>query len=148
MVTATALTSILFGIPSGMLADKFGRKKVLYFVIPLFWAANLILVWAPSPAFLLIAGMLLGFYYIMSPITGAIEMEVVPAEQMGRWIGMNHFVKSVFGAAMALLGGVIWDRLGPQYVFYLYIGIDVLLRIPLLISMPETLANKAKQAEG
>ena len=148
MVTATALTSILFGIPSGMLADKFGRKKVLYFVIPLFWAANLILVWAPSPAFLLIAGMLLGFYYIMSPITGAIEMEVVPAEQMGRWIGMNHFVKSVFGAAMALLGGVIWDRLGPQYVFYLYIGIDVLLRIPLLISMPETLANKAKQAES
>ena len=139
MVTATALTSIVFGLPSGIFADKFGRKKVLYTLIPLFWAANLVLIWAPSPAFLIVAGVLLGFYYIMSPITGAIEMEVVPAEQMGRWIGMNHLVKSLFGAAMALIGGIIWDRIGPQYVFLIYIGIDLIFRIPLLISMPETL---------
>ena len=142
MVTATALTTIVFGLPSGMLADKYGRKKVLYFLIPLFWAANLILVWAPSPAFLIFSGILLGFYYIMNPITGAIEMEVVPAEQMGRWIGMNHLVKSFFGAAMALIGGLIWDKIGPQYVFLIYIGIDLVFRIPLLISMPETLAHK------
>ena len=144
MVTATALTSIVFGLPSGILADKIGRKKVLYLLIPLFWAANLILVWAPSPGFLILSGVLIGFYYIMSPITGAIEMEVVPAEQMGRWLGMNHLVKSLFGAAMALLGGLIWDQIGPQYVFFIYIGIDLFFRIPLLISMPETLADKGK----
>lgn len=143
MVTATALTSIVFGLPSGIFADKFGRKKVLYTLIPLFWAANLILIWAPSPAFLIVAGVLLGFYYIMSPITGAIEMEVVPAEQMGRWIGMNHLVKSLFGAAMALIGGIIWDKIGPQYVFLIYISIDLIFRIPLLISMPETLNDSA-----
>ena len=144
MVTATALTSIFFGLPSGILADKFGRKKVLYLLIPLFWAANLILVWAPSPGFLILSGVLIGFYYIMSPITGAIEMEVVPAEQMGRWLGMNHLVKSLFGAAMALLGGLIWDKIGPQYVFFIYIGIDLFFRIPLLISMPETLTDQGK----
>ena len=143
MVTATALTTIVFGLPSGMVADRIGRKKVLYLLIPLFWAANLVLVWAPSPAFLILSGILLGFYYIMSPITGAIEMEVVTAEQMGRWIGMNHLVKSFFGAAMALVGGLIWDKIGPQYVFLIYIGIDLVFRIPLLISMPETLASKA-----
>ena len=143
MVTATALTSIAFGLPSGIVADKIGRKKTLYILIPLFWAANLILVWAPSPAFLILSGILLGFYYIMSPIMGAIEMELVPAEQMGRWIGMNQLVKSFFGAGMALLGGFIWDKIGPQYVFFIYVGIDVIFRIPLLASMPETLADKA-----
>ena len=139
MVTATALTSIVFGLPSGVLADKIGRKKALYLIIPLFWAGTLLLVFAPSPAFLILAGVLIGFYYIMSPITGAIEMEIVPAEQMGRWIGMNQLVKSFFGAGMALLGGFIWDKLGPQYVFFSYVAIDLLFRVPLLISMPETL---------
>ena len=77
----------------------------------------------------------------MSPIAAAVEMELVPAEQMGRWLGMNHLVKSLFGAAMALLGGLIWDKIGPQYVFLIYIGIDLVFRVPLLISMPETLTS-------
>lgn len=66
-------------------------------------------------------------------------MEIVPAEQMGRWIGMNQLVKSFFGAGMDLLGGLIWDKLGPQYVFFIYVGIDLLFRVPLLVSLPETL---------
>lgn len=146
MVTATALTSIVFGLPTGVLADKIGRKRTLYLLIPMFWAANLILVWAPSPFFLILAGILLGFYYVMSPITGAIEMELVTAEQIGRWLGLNHLVKSLFGAAMALLGGFIWDRLGPHYVFLIYVGIDIFLRIPLLASMPETLSRKVRES--
>jgi hypothetical protein len=61
---------------------------------------------------------------------------------MGRWIGFNLMVKSFFGALMALVGGLIWDKIGPQYVFLIYIGIDLVIRIPLLMSMPETLAGK------
>ena len=53
-------------------------------------------------------------------------------------------VKSLFGAAMALLGGLIWDQIGPQYVFFIHLGIDLFFRIPLLISMPETLADQGK----
>jgi MFS family permease len=147
MVTGTALTSIAFGFPTGVLADKIGRKKTLYMLIPLFWAANLVLVFAPSPAFLILSGILLGFYFIMGPITGAIEMELVPADQMGRWIGLNRLVKAVFGAGMALVGGIIWDKIGPQYVFLIYIGID-LVRIPLLMGIPETLHKVKPEAVG
>jgi MFS family permease len=142
MVTGTALASIIFGLPSGVLADKIGRKKTLYILIPLFWAANIILVWAPSSAFLILAGILLGFCNIIGPITGAIEMELFPAEQMGRWLGINRLVKAFFGAGMALIGGLIWDKIGPQYVFLIYVGIDLIFRIPLLVSMPETLIGK------
>lgn len=141
MVTGAALTSIVFGLPSGVLADRIGRKKTLFILTPLFWAANLILVWAPSPVFLILSGILLGFLHISGPITGAIEMELLPAEQMGRWLGLNRLVKSFFGAGMALVGGLIWDNIGPQYVFLVYVGLDLMLRIPLLISMPETLKS-------
>jgi MFS family permease len=62
MVTGCALASIVFAIPLGRLADRVGRKKALYLIIPLFWLSNLLLIWAPSPAFLIFAGILAGFF--------------------------------------------------------------------------------------
>jgi MFS family permease len=140
MVTASALTSIIFAIPLGRLADRVGRKRVLYLTIPLFWVSNLILVWSPRPAFLLAAGILQGFYYIGAPIAAAMERELVPPEQMGRWLGIVRFSRMLLSAFFALLSGIIWDRMGPQYVFMTFIVIDFIVRIPLLIRMPETLS--------
>jgi hypothetical protein len=37
------------------------------------------------------------------------------------------------------LAGVIWDKIGPEYVFLTIIATDIFIRIPLLIGMPETL---------
>ena len=149
MVTGSALASILFAIPLGRLADRIGRKSVLYIAIPLFWISNLILIWATSTAFLVIAGILQGFYFIGAPVVAAIERELVPPEQMGRWVGINRFFKMVLSAIMALSAGVIWDRIGPQYIFILFVGIDLLIRLPLLISIPETLHGHFKPgAEG
>jgi MFS family permease len=139
MVTGPALTSIVFAIPLGRLADRVGRKKILYLTMPLFWISNLILVWAPNPSFLLIAGIFQGFYYIGSPIAAAMERELVPPEQMGRWIGIARFSRMLSNALIAVISGIIWDRIGPQYVFLAFIALDLILRTPLLIRMPETL---------
>lgn len=139
MVTGAALASICFAIPLGRLADRIGRKKILYLIIPLFWLSNLILILAPAPVFLVIAGVLQGFYFIGAPIVAAVERELVPPEQMGRWIGINRFFKMGVAAGLAFVAGVIWDRLGPQYIFIAFLAIDILIRMPLLISMPETL---------
>ncbi len=149
MVTGSALASIVFAIPLGRLADRIGRKKVLYVTIPLFWISNVILIFAPSPAFLIIAGILQGFYFIGASITAAIERELVPPEQMGRWIGITRFFKMVLSAILAVTAGVIWDGAGPQYTFIAFLGIDLLIRMPLLISMPETLHSHFKRnADG
>ena len=139
MVAASALSSIVFSIPLGRLADRVGRKKVLYITIPLFWLSNLLLVWAPSPSWLLAAGVLQGFFFIGLPIIAAIERELVPPEQMGRWTGMNRFVKMALGGVLALTAGIIWDTIGPQYLFILTVVIDLVVRMPLLLSIPETL---------
>lgn len=139
IAAGAALASIVFAIPLGRLADKVGRKKILYIAIPLFWASNLILVWAPNPVFLIIAGVLQGFYYIGGPISAAMERELVPAEQMGRWLGIARFFRMLLNAGLTFVSGLIWDKIGPQYVFLAYVGLDLVLRIPLLISMPETL---------
>ncbi len=139
MVTGSALASIVFAIPLGSLADRVGRKKILYATIPLFWISNLMLVWAPNTAFLVTAGVLQGFFYIGGPVSQAMERELVPPEQMGRWLGITRFFRMLTGAGLAFLSGIIWDKIGPHYVFLIYVAIDIVLRMPLLLTMPETL---------
>ena len=149
MVTGFALTPLVLGVPLGRLADKIGRKKVLYLTIPLVWASSLMLIWAPTPGFLIAAGVLQGFIYICAVIQGAMTFELVPPEQMGRWMGIVRFFRMLFAAGAVYLAGVIWDNIGPQYLFLTVIGFDLFIRIPLLIGMPETLGLRvgAKQPE-
>jgi MFS family permease len=141
MVTAQAVTSIVFAIPLGRLADRSGRKRVLYMAMPLFWLSNVVLVWAPHPALLVVAGALQGFYYIASPISGAMERELVPTGQMGRWLGITRFFRMLLSALMAMVAGVMWDSIGPECLFLGFVAIDLLLRLPLLVGMPETLSR-------
>ncbi|MDA8123656.1 MAG: MFS transporter [Deltaproteobacteria bacterium] len=148
MVAASALSPILFSIPLGRMADRVGRKKVLYITIPLFCLSNLVLVAAPSPAWLVVAGILQGFFFIGLPVSAAIERELVPQEQMGRWVGMNRFVKMVLGGLLALTAGIIWDRIGPQYLFLIPVAVELLVRIPLLVTLPETLHGRSQPEMG
>ena len=142
MAMGTALTSTLFGYPVGALADRFGRKKVLLGTMALFWSSNILLILAPSPAVLLVAGILQGFFHISSPLSGAIQRELVNQDVMGTWIGVNKFTNSIFSAIMAVVAGILYDYVGPQWCFLIFIGLDLGIRVPLLISIPETLNKK------
>jgi MFS family permease len=142
MVTGFAFAPFLFGVPMGRLADRIGRKRVLYLTAPVFWASNIMLVWAPSSFFLILAGGLQGFFFVNLVITGAMTFELVPQEVMGRWIGIVRFFRLLLTASLALVAGIIWDHLGPTYVFLTVMGLDVLIRIPLLVGMPETLGSR------
>jgi len=144
MVTGSAIIPLVLGIPLGRLADKIGRKKVLYLTAPFFWASNIILIWAPNSWFLVLAGTLQGFFYIYLTIISAMSVELVPPEHMGRWLGVMRFFRLLLAAGMAYLAGAIWDHLGPQYMFLISIGLDISIRIPLLIGMPETLRLRMK----
>jgi MFS family permease len=144
MVTGFSLTPLVLGIPLGRLADKIGRKKVLYLIAPLFWASNLLLIWAPTPVFLIPAGVLQGFFFICTVISGAMSFELVSPEQMGRWLGIIRFFRMLLGAGSAFIAGAIWDNIGPQYVFLTFIGIDLFIRIPFLVGMPETLGFRMR----
>ena len=74
---------------------------------------------------------------------------LVPPEQMGRWTGILRLFRMVLSAGAVYLAGVIWDNIGPQYLFLAVIGLDLFIRIPLLIGMPETLGLRvgAEQPE-
>jgi len=143
MVTASAVVPLVLGIPFGRLADRIGRKKVIYLTIPLIWASYLMLVFAPNSGFLIASGAFQGFLMITGITTTAMTRELVPPEQMGRWTGIIALFRMLFGAGLVYLSGIIWDSIGPQYVFVVIMAIN-LIRIPLLMGMPETLGSRVK----
>jgi len=145
MVTAAGLVPIVFGVFIGRLADRIGRKKLIYMSMPFVWLSNLILIWAPNTGWLVVAGALQGFFLLSSLPSRAMSRELVPAEQMGRWLGILEFCRMFFAAGSVYLGGIIWDHIGPQYVFLTVIATDILIRLPLLLGMPETLHLKPKE---
>jgi MFS family permease len=127
------------GIPVGWLADKIGRKRVIYMLTPLWYASNLLLVLAPGPVTLVLSAVLLAFYNLSSGATNAMTLEVVSLEQQGRWGGLLGFFAGLVTIPAPLLGGLIWRELGPTYVCLVPLALDLLIRIPLLATVPETL---------
>jgi MFS family permease len=142
--TAYAVVPLLASIPLGRLADRHGRKRLLFAIAPLAYAANLCLIYAPTSGagawmFLLLYGVLFGFNSISMALTSSMAAEIMPKNQMGRWIGIVSLFRGLLAIPAPLIGGVIWEHVGPQYTFLAAIAIDLLLRLPLLALVRETL---------
>jgi len=144
IATATLVTEAMFSTVIGRFADKMGRKKAFYILIPLFSAANLALVLVPTPVWLLVAGFLMGFRMIAGFSYGSMTPELVPPECLGRWRGLIGLFTGLACIPAPVVGGLIWERLGPEWVFIAVTVIDLLVRTPLLYSVPETLGNQAE----
>jgi len=139
MVLCTTGVPVVAAIPLGRLADRIGRKKLLYIVTPLYYASILSLIYAPNTGFLILSGFLQGFLMIGILGVGAMGAEMVPMEYMGRWQGLLSFFRGALVTPIPILAGAVWNLAGAQYLFLACIAIDVLIRLPLLVSLPETL---------
>jgi len=139
MSVAMVVAHILFGIPLGRLADRLGRKRIIYLLTPLWYLSAIVLVLARGPVGLVLAGALWGFYPIMTVVTSSMSLELVPLQCMGRWSGLLGIFARVVTVPAPLIGGAIWRHLGPAYVFIIPLALDMALRLPLLATIPETL---------
>ncbi len=147
MISASSVVPFLLGMPIGHLADRFGRKRMIYLITPFYYTSLLLLVWAPNATILIISGFLQGFYMVLFIITGTMTSELVPIEHMGRWAGIVGLFRGIFTIPAPLLGGIIWAYVNPVYVFLIPILLDVLLRLPLLATIPETLNSKIARSQ-
>jgi MFS family permease len=142
MAIATVVAQLVFGIPVGRLADKIGRKRIIYLLTPLWYASNLVLAFSPSSVVLVVSAALLAFYTISSGATNAMTLELFPLEQQGKWGGLLGFFTGLVTIPAPIIGGLIWEELGPMYVFVIPIVFDLIFRVPLLATVPETLGTE------
>lgn len=142
MTAAMTFVPLLVGIPIGRLADKVGRKKALYLIAPLCYASSLLLVFGRSPVALIASGAFYGFYMVSFIVAGAMSAELVPICDMGKWSGVLGLFRGLINVPAPIIGGVIWGELNPACVFLIPIAIDLLMRLPLLYTIPETLSPR------
>jgi len=137
--TATILTEVIFSTPLGRAADKLGRKRLFYILMPLFCLANIIFILSPSEEWLLLSGFLYGFKMVSMFAYGSMTPELVPMDCIGRWRGLIGLFTGLATIPAPIIGGFIWENLGPSWVFIIPTIIDLFVRLPILYTVPETL---------
>jgi MFS family permease len=87
----------------------------------------------------MISAFLQGFLPVMRMTRSTLTTELVPINILGIWLGLVHVMRGIVGMTVApAIGGLIWEYLGPSYVFFFMIP-SMLLSLILLAAIPETL---------
>jgi MFS family permease len=139
-----AIASTLLQIPAGRLADRIGRKKAFYLLRPLTYMGTLLMIMSPRPEYLIIVG-LLGAVGIRGGAGGVsftpfitMHWEMVPEEKRGRWFGVEGLL-NIATIPATILGGILWQLGFMREVLLIPILLEVLVVIPLLVTIPDTL---------
>jgi MFS family permease len=124
---------LLMAIPSGWLADRFGKKALVALAGLLVTLGTALVVTAPTMSLLYVGGCVVGagvglFY----SANWALGTEIVPSAQAGRFLGIQNLAGAGAGAVGAYIGGTIADSMGYVLLMSIY-GVMALLSIlPLL----------------
>jgi MFS family permease len=145
MATAALLVPLILSIPSGKLADMWGRKRVVYMCLPLYCLSLVLLAIAPegNSAMLIASGVFQGFYMLGMVTGNAIRAEIVPISLLGSWGGLLGLFGGIVGIIVPITAGYIWTAINPLSVLVLLIGSTIVAGM-VLTTMPETLKMERK----
>lgn len=142
---AFLLSSAVFLIPIGKLADIYGRKRIFLTGNIVLALASLLAVIAPNGATLIALRVVQGIGSSMMFATGiALITSVFPPNARGRAIGMNVTAVYIGLSAAPVIGGFMIDALGWRSLFY----IPALLGIPAVIAAMVTIKGEWAEAKG
>jgi MFS family permease len=139
MTVTSLLAQIIFLSQLGNLVERFGERKLFYVLLPITCFANIILIIAPSPEFLIVSALIQGSSMMaLIIVQESMSAEPVPINCLGRWRGILGLSNGLASISSPTIGGVIWERIGPSYVFIIPIAIYLFIQLPLLTTLPKT----------
>ena len=159
--TATLIVAIctaISTIPAAKLADRYGRKRVIYVACLIAGVGMTIAALAPSiPVFIggaILMGVGTGSFLA---VDWALMTEIIPKASSGRFMGISNVATATNGVVSAFIGGVLVDALvragsptlGPRVAFLLapvWFLIGALLLRPVV--EPPRFAGRADTATG
>jgi MFS family permease len=141
-----ALTNYL----AGRLSDRFGRKHVLVGGWLVAAPVPVLLMWAPSWAWVLFANALLGVSQGLTWSTTVImKIDLAGPQKRGLAMGLNEFAGYFAVAGSALATGVVAARYGlrpePFYLGVAFVALGLLLSVLLVRETKDHVAVESKQ---
>ena len=139
---------ITFGL--GTLSDKYGRKKFVppvliiscigFFMVPFFRPVD-----AFSIAMLMIAIILIFLTTISLQVPlGTWQQDLLPEGKKGQFIGILNIISTVSQIPGAILGGLIADTYGLEWIFA-FAPIFLLASLPFFLLINETLPDEFRE---
>ena len=112
------LTDTLISIPSGIIADKNGKRKVIITGYFLFVLVSLGLIYANQIWQVII---MFGLFGIFTSMTDAIQRaqvsELAEPGYKGTALGTFHTLTGLAAIPAGLIAGVLWDKISPETTF-------------------------------
>ncbi len=143
--TAYLLTSAMFLIPFGRLADIHGRKRLFSLGILTFTAASLIMVFCASGTMLVFLRVLQGIGGAMIYGTGmALLTSVFPAKDRGKALGISVAATYTGLSIGPFLGGFLTFRFGWRSIFL----VNVPLGLTIITLITSRLREEWAEAKG
>jgi EmrB/QacA subfamily drug resistance transporter len=133
IVFSYLMTSTIFLLPFGRVADRYGRKKVFLSGMIIFALASLACALSTTLSFLIFFRAVQGLGSSMVFGTAiAIVSSVVPPETRGRAIGMNTAAVYIGLSAGPVLGGFITSAFSWRGIFYFNLALAIIVIVATL----------------
>lgn len=120
-------------VPAGMLADRFGERRIIAFGLVMSTAAWSLAGASVAPLALIgvftLGGLAQAFF---GPAFSALVSKAVPQESLGITWGIFMTALGVLAIPAPTIGGLIYDNISPHVTFFVA-ALSTLLAIPLVL---------------
>src|ERR1700761_9426099 len=142
VLTSYIVAAAIMTPPSGFLANRFGRRKILMSAIVGFVVASVLCGLAQSLFEIVAFRLMQGFFgAALVPIAQSILLDIYTPEERGSAMalfGISVMVGPVLGP---VIGGWLTDHISWRWVFYINVPIGVLAFMGIVIFVTETKIN-------
>jgi len=150
LMMIVGIFTLLSALPSGYLADKFGRKRWVALTGVVAAAGTALLLVSTSTTMVMVSGCIIGLSAGAFMTTNwALGTDLVPSEEAGRYLGISNLAGAGAGVVGAGIGGPMADffnsyrpGLGYLVVFAIY-GAIFLLSSLVLVKVREPAIGRA-----
>jgi MFS family permease len=157
LMMVVGILILLFALPSGWVADRIGRKRLVVLSGILAAFGTVLLLLSPNMGQMYVGGCFIGAATGLFFTTNwALGTDIVPKESAGRYLGISNLAGAGAGAVGGYIGGPIADYfttnvpqspgIGYLLIFAIYAAMFLVSAIALY-RVPETWKSGASRAE-
>lgn len=121
--------SLLFQLPGGLIADRYGRKRLIIFGSILRTFGPVLYLLAPSWEWVIPGAIVAGTTSLYMPAFHAIIAESLPSKRRGSGYGVYNTITRIPLIIAPLLGGILVDTYG------LFTGVRIFLMLQIIVSV-------------
>jgi MFS family permease len=119
LMTLQRVTNLLVYLPLLGHTDRLNRKPFVLATFAFFALFPLVLASVTGPAGAVLAFIVAGLWEVGEPARKALIVDLADEAARGRAVGLYYLLRNVSVFPAALMGALVWETLGPTWMFYL-----------------------------